>query len=234
MRKLILLLLLSDVYYIQTSAQRLNYNESELLRITAMTSLPVDIDNLYTDVKGNPFFNEQWLPGTAINPAGQRLSGLRLKFDWYRNKFYANYHDTVYDLSSTPFTRCVLYSSPADTAVSYTFYKGLLINGIELGKFVQVLADGRLTLAKYRTVVIKDIHDEGVLSTTRSFIGQDYYYLVRNGIQSTPVRLNRKTLEKEMAGKWTEIAAYAKEKTISFNDEEGWTALVAWYNSLQK
>jgi hypothetical protein len=233
MRKLILLLVLPIVYCIPTKAQRLNYNESELLRITAMTSLPVDIDNLYADIKGNPFFNDQWLPGAAINPAGQRLSGLRLKFDWYRNKFYANYHDTVYDLSSTPFTRCVLYPSP-DTTVTHTFYKGLLINGIEPGKFVQVLADGRLTLAKYRTVIIKDIHDEGVLSTTRSFIGQDYYYLVRNSIQSIPVRLNKKTLEKELADKWTEIAAYAKEKAISFNDEEGWTALIAYYNTLQK
>jgi len=233
MRKPIQLLLLASIYYIPTIAQRLNYNESELLRITAMTSLPVDIDNLYTDVKGNPFFNSEWLPGAAINPAGQRLTGLRLKFDWYRNKFYANYHDTVYDLSGTPFTRCVLYPSQTDTTVSDIFYKGLLINGIEPGKFVQVLADGRLTLVKYRTLAVKDLHEDGALTTTKSFVPQDYYYLVRNSIQSTPVKLNKKTLEKELADKWPDIAAQAKQKDLSFNDEAGWTALISYYNTLK-
>jgi len=232
MRKLPLLISLSILYCSPAISQRLSYNESELLHLTALRSLPADIDNQYQDVRGEAFFDSQWLPGLAITSSGQRIAGLRLKFDWYQNKFYANYHDTIYDLSGTAVTRCILYPSQPDTAASYAFYKGYLIDGIAPGKYVQVLAEGRLTLVKYRTVEIKDIHEDGVLATARSFVGQNYYYLVRNGIQSTPVRLNKKTLEKEMSDSWTAIAAYAKEKDISFGDEDGWKALVAYYNIL--
>ncbi|MBS1605028.1 MAG: hypothetical protein JST42_20360, partial [Bacteroidetes bacterium] len=166
-----------------------------------------------------------------ITPQGH-IPGLQLKFDWYRNKFYANRHDTIYDLGATTVTRCILYPSPTDTTTSYIFSKTLPIAGIPAGKFVQLLAEGSVTLARYRTVEIKDIHEDGILSTAKSFVGQNYYFLVRNGAQSTPVRLNKKTLEKEMADKWTQIAAYAKDKSISFNDEDGWTALVKYYNTL--
>ena len=230
MRLLHPLLLLSCIYCTAASAQRLSHNESDFLHIAGLQGVSTDIDNMYQDTRGEAFFDSQWLPGLAFTSTSQ-IPGLHLKFDWYQNKFYANRHDTIYDLSRTTITRCVLFPSLTDTSTRYTFSNTLPITGIPTGKFVQLLAEGSLTLAKYRTVEIKDIHEDGVLSTAKSFVGQNYYYLVRNSAQSTPVRLNKKTLEKEMADKWTQIAAYEKDKTLSFSDEDGWISLINYYNT---
>jgi len=232
MRTLTLLLLSSSLYCTTARSQRLSHNEADFLHIAALQGQAADIDNLYQDIRGEAFFDTQWLPGFALTSTGQRIPGLRLKFDWHQSKFYANRHDTIYDLTTTTVTRCILYQSLTDTNTPYTFSRTLTITGIAPGKFVQLLAEGNLTLAKYRAVEIKDIHEDGVLSTAKSFVGQNYYYLIGSNNQSTAVKLNKKTLEKELADKWTEITNYAKEKSISFSDEEGWIALINYYNTL--
>jgi hypothetical protein len=213
-------------------SQRLSYNQYELLHIAELKNGPANIDNLYQDVKGDAFFQPQWLSAIAIAENGKTYKGIKVKFDQYKNKFYANIHDTIYDMSTSAISRYILYPSLIDTTVSYTFQKGFSGNGLQPATYIQVLASGKLTLVKYHTLEIKDSHEDGFLTTTKTFVPQDYYYLIRDNSQPVIVKLNKKTLEKEMADKWKEASGQAKEKEVSFNEEEGWKYLVSYYNTL--
>ena len=212
-------------------SQRLNSNEYELIRKEELKNAPANLDNLYQDIKGDPFFNSQWLPATAIAENGKTYKGIKVKFDQFKNKFYANIHDTIYDMSTSAINRYTLYPAPTDTTVSYNFQKGFSGNGLQPATYIQVLASGKLTFLKYHTLEIKDTHED-MLTTVKTFIPQDYYYLVRDNSQPETVRLNKKTLEKEMADKWKEVSGQAKEKEVSFNEEDGWKYLISYYNTL--
>jgi len=88
-----------------------------------------------------------------------------------------------------------------------------------------------LGLLKQRAVELKDVHEDA-LSTTKSFVSQDYYYLVRPGGQLEAVKPGRKLFEQEMGEKWKAVSAYAKTKGWSAGDESGWVGILGYYNSL--
>jgi len=213
-------------------SQHLSYTQYELLHNEELKNAPANIDNLYQDIKGDAFFNPQWLSAVAITENGKTYKGIKVKFDQYKNKFYANIRDTIYDMGTSAISRYILYPSPTDTTVSYTFQKGFSGNGLQPATYIQVFARGKLTFVKYRTLEIKDAHEDSFLATVKTFVPQDYYYLIRDNSQPATVRLNKKTLEKEMADKWKEVSGQAKEKEVSFNEEDGWKYLVSYYNTL--
>jgi len=213
------------------NAQHLAYNQYELLNKSELKGSPGSIENQYDDIKGTAFFSPQWLSATALSEKGAQYTGLKIKLDLYRNKLFANVHDTLYDLSSASIARVTLYPSLADTAVNYVFQKGFSTGGIRPEQYIQVLAAGKLTFLKQTTLEVKEVSEDSPLSKVKKFISQDYYYLVRDG-QATVVRLNKKVLEKEMTDKWNEVTRYAKEKEVSFSEEEGWAHLVKFYNSV--
>jgi hypothetical protein len=214
-------------------AQHLAYNQYELLSRESLKAGPATIDNQYEDIKGDAFFSPQWLPATAITEKGTQYTGLNVKLDLYRNSFFANVHDTLYDLSNAHVARFILYPNPADTTLRFVFQKGFSVGTIRPENYVQVLAEGKMTFLKQPTLEIREVNDDSPLSKVKKFVRQDYYYLVSGGNgQGTTVRLNRKTLENEMVDKWTEVSRYAKEKNLSFTQEQGWISLVKFYNSL--
>ena len=219
-------------FSVPAKAQHLNYDWYEIVHGSEMKNTPANIDNQYQDIKGEAYFNNQWMAGAAVADNGKTYAGLRLKFDWYQNKFYMNVHDTIYDLSDAPVRRYILYPSLMDTITNYKFQKGFSGGGLLATKYVQVFASGKLSFIKFRSLEMKDVHDDSPLTTIKRFIGQDAYYLVRSDGQTIPVKLNKKTLEKEMADKWKEVSGQAKDKEVSFSDEDGWRYLVNWYNTL--
>lgn len=214
------------------NAQHLGYNQSELISREGGKVSAANLDNQYADIKGSAFFSAQWLPADAITDNGTRYPGLKVMFDVYRNTFFANIKDTLYDLGATRISRFVLYPSAADTAVSYIFQKGFSTAGIRPEQYVQVLASGKLRFLKQMTLEVREVNEDSFLAKVKKFIGQDYYYLLTADGQGGLVRLNKKILEKEMADKWDQVNRYAREKDISFSEEEGWVSLVKFYNSI--
>jgi hypothetical protein len=214
------------------SAQHLGFTQSELLSREQMKISTGNIDNQYGDVKGTAFFSEAWLPATASTAKGAQYAGLKMKYDIYKNKIFTNVHDTIYDMSETGIIRFTLYPETSDTTLRHVFQKGYTAGTVRSDQFVEVLAAGKLIFFKQHTLEIKEVNEDSPLDKVKKFIGQDYYYLLTANDQGAVVRLNKKTLEKEMAAKWNEVTKFAKEKDTSFTDESGWSLLVNFYNSL--
>jgi len=215
-------------------AQHLGYNQYELLSREQLKAAPGSLDNQYDDIKGTAFFSPQWLSAVAITARGVQYTGLKVRFDLYKNVFFANVHDTIYDLSAAGIVRFILYPLPADTSVSYVFQKGFSTGTIRPEQYIQVLVMGKLTFLKQPTLEVKEVNEDSFLAKVKKFVNQDYYYLVARDGQGEIVRLNKKTLEKEMADKWDAVTRYAKEKELSFNEEQGWIYIVKYYDSINK
>ena len=214
-------------------SQHLTYNFLELLHNQDMAGSPVAFENQYDGINGTAFFSPKWITAVAYTANGNTYTGLKVKFDIYRNKFFANIHDTIYDLSSANVMRFDLYPASSDTSALYSFIRGFNTPDIKPDKYIQVLAEGILTFAKHLSTDVNEVSEDGFLSKQKKFIERTNYYIISNTGQAVYVRINKKTLEKILADKWNEINKYAVEKETSFNEEKGWVLLINHYNSLK-
>lgn len=215
-----------------STAQHLGYTQSELLTREQLKISSGSIDNQYSDIKGEAFFSPSWLLATVVTGKGSRYAGLKMKYDIYKNKIYTNVHDTIYDLSDAGVFQFILYPDGSDSTHRHIFQKGFTAGSLRPDQYVEVLATGQLIFCKQTTLEAKEVNEDSPLDKVKKFISQDYYYLLTPDGQGATVRLNKKTLEKEMAGKWEAVTRYAKEKDLSFSEEAGWIAIITYYNSL--
>jgi len=206
-------------------SQHLDYIRFELLNHGGAQVATIDAQ--YDDIKGTAWFSD-WQPAVLAGDGGRRYSDLRARIDLYKNIAYIKMNDTVYNINGTPITQIILNPGQGDSVV---FQKGVSGAGVKPDQYVQVLASGKLGLLKQRAVELKDVHEDA-LTTTKTFVGQNYYYVVRPGGQIEPVKPGRKLFEQEMGDKWKTVSQYAKEKDLSLNQEEGWIPLLKYYNSL--
>jgi len=206
-------------------AQHLDYNRFELMKRGGAQVTAVDAQ--YDDIKGSAWFAD-WRPAVLVSDDGRQYPDLKARIDLYKNIAYIKMNDTVYNINGTAIVRIILNPGQGDSAV---FQKGVSGGGIRPDQYVQVLASGKLGLLKQRTVELKDVHEDA-LSTVKTFVTQDYYYLVRSSGQIETVKPGRKLFEQEMGDKWKAVSQYAKDKDLSFSQEEGWSPLLKYYNSL--
>jgi len=209
-------------------AQHLDYTRYQLLQNGGLV-LTNNIENQYAEIKGSAFYSDTWLSAAAVTEKGTRFTNLKLKVDLYKNNVYMIEHDTVYNLTGATMAQFILYPSGGDSAV---FRRATHVAGVAPEKFVQVLVSGKLTIYKQLLLEVKDVHDESPLMTTKKFIGQDYYFLSKDNGEAQVVKPGKKMLEQEFGDKWKAAAQYAKEKDLSFNQEQGWVAMLRYYNSL--
>lgn len=209
-----------------SQAQHLDYNRFELLKQGGMQASGIDLQ--YDDIKGNAW-NADWQPVALTAEDGRRLTDMQGRIDLYKNVVYVKVNDTIFNINGSKIRRIVFDPGQADSTV---FQKGVSGPGLRPDLFVQVLASGKLGLLKQRTVEIKDMHDDGPLSTTKAFVTQDYYYLVRASGQVETVKPGKKVFEQEMGDKWKDVSQYAKAKGVSLSDERGWANVLQFYNSL--
>jgi hypothetical protein len=203
-------LFLFYVSCLAASGQHLSYTRYELLRLGGLRE-EKKLDEQYDDIKGDAYFYPEWLYGAVTSKQGSYKGDLKLKFDQYANKLYANLNDTVYDLSSAPINSFRLYPNYPDTSVHYLFRNGFVTGNWKPELFLQVLAEGQLTFLKQQTILLKDVHDESLVATVKKFIGQHYYYSMRSNGQVMDAQLNKNALERQTGDKWTAVSAWLKK-----------------------
>lgn len=229
MRKLKLLLTLSLVYS-ASHGQYLTYSRYEFLNKSQL-QVNTSIENQYEDVKGDAFYSTQWLPGKVTTAQGQQYSDLKLKIDIYANKLYAKIHDTIFDLTGTAITSCQLFQTYSNPAPEAVFKKGVSIPGAKPDQLFRVLAEGSLTLLKRQVLEIKEVHDDGILSTSRKFIETNDYFLVKKDGSAEMIRLNKSNLQQQAGDKWKDVSAYLKANDLSASSEDGWIAAISYCNT---
>lgn len=231
MRKTYAILVIFNLLYSVTDAQYLTYTRYELLRQGGLQADAKGLDSQYDDIKGNPWYSTRWLPARISTTQGKLDDNMRLKYDTYTNKIYALINDTVYDLSATSVKRFQLYPNFPDTITRTVFQKGFVSADIKSEQFLQVLTEGNVSFLKLQILQIKEVHEDA-LTTTKKFISQDYFYIVQKNGQGDGIKLNRATLEQQTRDKWTAVSAFLKAKDLSASTEEGWSAGIAYYNTL--
>ena len=214
-----------------TSAQHLTYTMYEILHKEDMKSSPVELQNKYDGILGNGFFGDNWMKGRAITSM-KAYTDLKLRFDVHANKIYLNLNDTVFDITQSGIIQFDLYTNPNDTSKVLSFNNGFNVGAVTPDKFVNVLAYGKLTFIRYYFKDIEEVFESSPTYKEKKFIDKNKYFIITNNEEGKEVSVNKKNLEKILADKWDKVSSYAKEKGISTGNEDGWTKLIDYYNTL--
>lgn len=229
MRKTLLaaFLLLSS----QFSFGQLNYTLYEILQKEDMKSSPVALENQYNGIIGSGFLTDNWVSGRAFTMM-KMYPNLKLRFDVHKNKIYLNTHDTVYDISSSGIVQFDIFPNAPDTSTIISFNNGINLEEITPEKFVNILAQGKVTFIKYFKRDIEEVYESSPSYKEKKFLDKNRYYVSTEGQAGKEVTVGKKNLERILAPKWEEVSKYAKSNGISAGNEEGWKKLITYYNSL--
>ncbi|MFL9485258.1 hypothetical protein ACI6Q2_20920 [Chitinophagaceae bacterium LWZ2-11] len=184
-----------------------------------------------TQVEGSPFLFENWMHGIVVVDGGKMYNVSQLKFDENKNKFVYNEKDTIYELSNVA-SSVVLYPSYPDTSKKMIFKKGFQSNGIFSNDFVEVLAEGKITMLKQSGKNIIEYSDYGSSGKVRKYVDVKRYLILQNN-KYTTVSLGKKVFETLVPDKQAEMAAFVKQNNLSGKSEEDWAKYLNYYNGLQ-
>jgi hypothetical protein len=232
MNKLFFLLLFS-CWVINTNAQKLTYDQYELMRVSALSGTSQkSFDDQFSDIKGSPYFQGEWLNGEIWKSNGNKYLNLKLKIDLYRNRVFMNSNDTIYDMTDIPdVTYFIVHPDLNDTSNKIIFSKRISLPGLN-NKLVQVLTTGKTSFLKLETYTVTEIATGITGNKESEFTGNTSYYVLKDNEISEVKKLNKKSFEKLFTADEDKISAYVKDKDLSFSEEKDWAALINFYNTL--
>lgn len=182
----------------------------------------------YSGVRGTPFLFDEWTEGTVAVTRGT-YTGQKLKLDLYENKLYFEKEGQMYEFKEDVqgFT---LMPIAADSSSYLYFTKGPTAKGIEGNQYVQVLAEGPISLYKVIAKALTEVNEinVGMVNTFRTI---NRYYVVKGG-QMQIIRLTKKELLPFLSDREEKVQAFLKVKNVSLNKEADAVSLLHYYNTL--
>ncbi len=185
----------------------------------------------YTDIQGNPFLKNDWADAILIGKDGYVFKNQKVKFDTYNNKIVYNRNDSAFELVSD-ISAVNIYPNVNDTSRSIVLKKGYDINAkINAGKYLQVLAEGKIALLKYYFKELEDYNEYNNAAKLQRFKDMEQYYLFQDH-KYTLITLSIKNLQAATGANWPAVQDYMKKNNLSGKTEKDWVAVVSYYNSL--
>ncbi|MES1218751.1 MAG: hypothetical protein ABUT20_24820 [Bacteroidota bacterium] len=219
--------------YISHTAQLTSVDKG-LLSVSDRALMPVDFKYIYSNIKGSAFFSPDWLYAIGYSQKNVRYTGFKAQFDLYKNSFYLNLNDTIYNASPV-LTRFELFPAPSDSTKKFIFSNQFSVPEVPAGKYVQVLNEGKLTFLKYTTKDIQEVQTGVYTDKEQTFNEKVFYYGLSPAGQSISItKLNKKNMQKILGDKWAAVEKFVDaDSNLSYLKEEDWQKIIQYYNSIQ-
>jgi hypothetical protein len=220
-------------YSTVSHSNKLSLAERGLLSVSEKGLMPKDFRNIYSDIKGNAFFSQDWMMASAVNQRNVKYTGLKALFDVYKNNFYINVNDTIYNTGPT-IVRFECYPNENDTTKKFIFSRQFTLPDPAAGKYVQVLSEGKFSFVKYVAREVVEQNTGMYSEKEKMFLDKIYYYVIASSGQPLELtKLNKKNLQKALSDKWDAVQKFAsQDRDLSFSKEDDWKKIIDYYNTL--
>jgi hypothetical protein len=188
--------------------------------------------NYDPEIKGSPYWNDEWLLCDLQFTNGLYLRQLKTKFDLAANAIY--YLDSMNN-------SFVIYPE-AITQIEYNlnaagqhtiFRRGFpAIDKQGLNHYYKVLSDGKMILLKFLKKEISILKNDMTGDVSKEFADYENYYTYFNG-EMRVVKKAKSFFLDIMVDKKEVVEKYINEKPINFKHMEDITKLIDYYNTLK-
>lgn len=187
----------------------------------------------YTDVKGSPFFAENWNKGKVRLADGETFDNMDLKYDQVSDQLIFKNSIGAAMTFVKPVNEFTLFSSASSELQHIRFRNGYIAaNGNTAKTFYQVLIDGETPLLKRSFKKVSENKPYGSATVIKTFEETHFYYLVQQG---TPVKIknDKKAVLEALDNYKVELEEFVKINNLNFKSETDLVLLIKYYNSLK-
>jgi hypothetical protein len=185
----------------------------------------------YNDIRGTAFLFDEWKTSDVIDINGTGFFDVNVKFDVYANKFLYLHGDTTYEFV-TRIDEVRMFERSGNIDAALIFKKGFSVTGkLSPDKFVQVLAEGKITVVKHINKALQELTEYGVPGKIKVFVDKTAYFFITEN-NSMSQRPNQKLLRELVKEKWPDVEAYLKENSLNLKEEGDCIRVIKYYNSL--
>lgn len=180
-------------------------------------------------IEGSPWLDDNWSPGTIFLTNGKIITGLKYRYNVYRNLLYFQLRNVEYEIGSPDSIAQLLMNGRKyvydNTEPSVQHNK----------RFMEVAVDGNAILyVNYYPVVLPPNFNNAFESGNRNtIISIKEAYLIKAGKKLTVLDKKGKLLPVALAPKAQEINAFMKKEKISPISRADVEKVVRYYNSLK-
>lgn len=189
--------------------------------------------NSYPDVKGFPYFLEDWSYTLISLADGRTFDMVKARIDLYKEEVYFKTKDNVeMVLDSGSVKEIDVYESATNKQKVFKFRTGFpQINNQDQNTFYQVVCDGNVTLLKLISKKISVNKNDLSGEVERRFDVSEEYYIFRNN-QMKRLKKEKDFILKNVSQKKEQIEEFVKQHSIDFKNMHDIIQLFNFYNSL--
>ena len=221
MKKNILIILLFSVLFSLDFYEMKAQSEDILLT----NSKKID-KNRYRDIKGSPYFFEDWQKGKVISAEAEAIENVMLNYNGYTKGFEIKMNDRFIELDEKWYVRVIVEGAEEEIIFQRNFlppFNGKFSRQVYKGKDITVLQEFNIKIAK------KTINNVGKKVEFQRFIPVEQYYLIE-GQKAKYFKLKKKNILAEL-GNSTKLEAFIKKEKMKLDSEADLKKLLTFYEN---
>ena len=181
-------------------------------------------------VEGSPFFNEQMMKGAIILAEGKEYNDMLIRLNLLESQINYVNEKQVEMIASTPIKEVLLLDTIRKKEHRFIF--STYIESIERPDkdFYELLQSGKAALYKQYKKSLMESKPYGSATIEQTIRTEPRYYLL---VKRQWMRIKKlKELPSLIADKQKDIQKFINDKKLSGDNEENFTAVISFYNSL--
>jgi hypothetical protein len=184
----------------------------------------------YVDIQGSPYYAPDWLKGSITLENAKTYQDVDLKYDEMKDKVYVKSAAGETILLND---KVKAFTIPAIANVAVRQFRSGFsgIPDASADSYFEVLAEGKTQLLKRTTKSILENKEYNSASSTKTFIENVKYYLLRDG-KATLIKKDKKSVLSALKDKETALESYIKEKSLNLKSDADLALLIDYSNTI--
>ena len=187
------------------------------------------LESKYVDVKGSPFFKDEYIKGSATLQNKQTFTNVFLRYDQVQDMvFFKN--DMAEENAMTFASPAVEFKIPMGTDTA-TFAR-LSTGNLKNDGYYQVLYNGNTTLLKKirKKLVTKSTY--GTAGEEKNISSVVNYFIINTNGKLLPINPETKSILKTLGSKQEAMEKYISSDSIDLKRDKDLAAVIAYYDTL--
>jgi len=188
-----------------------------------------------SDIKGSPYFTDNFIKGILKLKNGKEINGLALKYDLMDDLvLYKDAKDSIMEVAE-PIAEFKL-ESVNEPAIPYHLFRSGFnkVNGNTDNSFYEVLSDGNVKFIRKNIKYIKEFTEYNAKTSDKSIEDKITYYIVKPDNTPIPVSKNEKSILNVLDNKKDELSAFIKSNKLSLKKDADILKVFEYYQSINK
>ena len=201
------------------------FSHSQKGKVKLLNSRAID-HSQYKEVKGSPYFYQEWKFGKMINSRSLIIDSLLVNYNGFTDNFEVRQDDEYVELETKFYPLVIVYDGDKEVYFRRnnhkqieSAYARIVYTGVQASVLQNYVVTTRKSSAAYAGIT-----DEG------TFIGKKKFFLLLNE-EIHLIKLNRKSILSRL-GFTSELKSFLKEKKLNLKSEGDLVILLEYYDTL--